>query len=219
MKPGPVPKPNARRQRHATPATLEGVRGPTIVPPEPPPGLPPVVLGWWRDLWASELGPLLRTTDMPALRRLFQAYADRERVREQMRPKGRRPQPRQRKDEGHNDFLHRQAVWRREQAMTEFVVYDDRGGVKINPLMRLADELEARIVALEDRLAMNPASRAKLGLAQMRARTLAEHNAITTGPDEASESDEITPDDPRYVLIEIEDARRTRRRRTKGADE
>lgn len=217
MKAGPTPKLAERRQRHGKPQTLEAapprVAGiVTVSPPEPPANLPPLVAQWWNAFWSSDLAPLLRATDLPVIHRLFQAYADRERVRDEMAPKTRRPAPKQRKGEGHNDFLHRQAQWRREEAMTEWVIHDDRGGVKASPLYRIASEIESTIVALEDRLAMSPAARAKLGLAALRAQTLAEHNAQTIGALPTEPDD----DDPRQVL-RLEQ-RRTRRPTERGEE-
>jgi phage terminase small subunit len=215
MKGGPAPKPDATRQRHGKPQTLSlsGVR--VVDPPSPPAGLSPAVRGWWRAFWDSDLAPLLRATDLPALARLFEAYSDRERVRKQMNPNAdRKPTPpRQRKGEGHNDWQHRQSVWRREQAMAEFVVYDDRGGVKSNPLVRIAADLDSTIVALEDRFGFNPAARAKLGLSQLRVMTLAEQNAAQA----AAPRDPEEPDygDPRDSLRVLQTKPRRSRRPTR----
>lgn len=199
MKPGPTPKASARRQRHGEPKTLgvpgTGTRGAFEQAPEPPAGLSGQVARWWDMFWSSDLAELIRPTDLPSLRRLYELYEDRERVRGQLRSRRRTPKPRKRAGEGHNDYEHRVATWRREQQMTEWLVYDDRGGVKPNPLLRIAHEIEDRITALEDRFALNPAARAKLGLAQMRAQTLAEQNAAQL----AAAGDE-PEDDPRSVL-------------------
>lgn len=196
MKPGPPPKDAAKRQRHGRARTL--ISGDALLSvdavPDPPAGLGSEVAGRWWDLWASDLAPLLRTTDLPALKRLFELYEDREQVRAEMRPKRKATPPKQRAGEAHNDFEHRRAVYRREQAMTRWVVYDDRGGVKVNPLVRLVGDLEAQIVALEDRFALSPTARAKLGLSQLRARTLAESNEATMAEATTDESD------PRHVL-------------------
>jgi hypothetical protein len=164
--------------------------------PAPPAGLSGPIAARWRELWTSELAPLIRSTDLPILTRLYEAYQDREDVRAEMHPKRTTP-PRRRTGETHNAFEHRCAEYRRSQAMTKWVVFDDRGGVKTNPLVGILNAIDERIMQMEDRLALNPTARAKLGLVQIRGLTLQQQNALQL----AEHPDDPPEDDPRVVLL------------------
>lgn len=200
MKPGPKPKEPGRRQRHGGQA-LEAPRGSALLEagrrPKPPAGLSAQVAVGWRELWNSELAPFIRVTDLPALTRLFQLREEAARTRAELRPKT-SPRPRRRKGEEHNDWMARQADWRRNQVASARLIKDGKGGYKLNPLLGYLDRLEAQVVALEDRFALNLQSRAKIGLAQLRAETLAEQNSKQEAQQQASDEPE---EDPRDALV------------------
>jgi hypothetical protein len=203
-----IPKDPQLRQRRnklkppATGVVLERGRPPAPV------GLVPSVVAMWNEFWGSELAPFIRTTDMPALKRLFHHYDELERVRKELKPPRRAPEPRRRKGESFNDFERRQARWRRQQAAAGRLVHDDRGGVKVNPLARYALEIEERINALEDRFGFSMKARQQLGLNELKARTLQQQNAL-----QFAQLDTKNLPDPREALVIAMDQTRRRSRR------
>ena len=201
-----------RRQRRNKPQVLSiGGLGEGGEIPEAPAGLLTVTRKAWAEFWTTPLAMHMQVTDLPALRRLFRYYDESERVIAEMRPKRRAPEPKRRANEHANDYSHRQAVWRREQAATGLLVHDDRGGSKLNPLARYRLELDERVNALEDRFGLSLAARQKIGLAQLKAQTLAESNAKTIA--EPTDSDDS---DPRAVLRLDQAKSRRKAARPKG---
>ncbi len=77
--PGPIPKPDDRRQRQNTRPEL-----PTTAPgpaPDPPAGLLKTTRDQWETYWRSSLARYVdQDTDRPAIERLFTLYDERERA-------------------------------------------------------------------------------------------------------------------------------------------
>lgn len=90
---GPSPKDPSARQRRNTPRALELVAAarevaevvPIVVPPAPA-GLLKKTTERWAKFWTSSVAALVdRTSDMPALERLFELYDDADRYRAAIR--------------------------------------------------------------------------------------------------------------------------------------
>lgn len=87
---GPAPKDPAARQRRNMPRALELVaQAAEVVPvahPDPPAGLLKRTVDRWEAFWTSPVASLVdRTSDMPALERLFELYDDCARFRAAIR--------------------------------------------------------------------------------------------------------------------------------------
>ncbi len=178
MQGGPLRKPDRLRQRRNKPRTMAVAPrdGSVRLVHKPPSGLCSDVAQGWLDFWDDELSSLVGRLDLPALRRLFVLYDEWERTFVALRAKP-PARPKRRAGEDHNDFQRRVAQWNLAVSETGRLVHSPKGGMALNPLLRYLEELEREIVALEDRFSLTPAARQKMGLAELRAQMLAEHNA------------------------------------------
>lgn len=89
---GPTPKDPESRQRRNAPRVLELVPDSSVTQivrktnPKPPAGLLSKTARQWEDFWTSPVAALVdRTSDMPALERLFELYDDCARFRAAIR--------------------------------------------------------------------------------------------------------------------------------------
>lgn len=88
---GPAPKDAAARQRRNAPRALElvaavGAQVAALKAPPPPDGLLKRTVERWEAFWTSPVASLVdRTSDMPALERLFELYDDCARFRRSIR--------------------------------------------------------------------------------------------------------------------------------------
>ena len=116
---GPAPKPastRARRNKAATRATLKADA--SIIAPELPPhidGWHPMVLEWWRDLWASPMAPEYDDADRHGLFELAMLR---------------------------NDFWNATSLLDRKLAATEIRLQDQRFGLSPIDRRRLQWEIE-----------------------------------------------------------------------------
>jgi phage terminase small subunit len=139
----------------------------------------------------------IRSSDMPALIRLFVFYDEFNRAYHDLRYK---PRPPKRKPgEDGAVWNARLAKFKMDLMQTGRIVRGAQGQLAMNPVLRYMDALSKQITALEDRFGFNLATRQKLGLNALRARTLAEQNAmlITDVGDEA----EAEAEDPTIAAL------------------
>ena len=80
-------KPASRRQRSTTRdvGLIEG--GAFLAAPPPPAGLTKTTRDRWARFWSTPMAGLVKPSDMPALERLFQLYADEAKARRAVRGK------------------------------------------------------------------------------------------------------------------------------------
>ena len=200
-----------RRQRRNKPKPPAIVRVGGGEVPDPPAGLLAPTRKAWTEFWSTQLATHMQVTDLPALRRLFMHYDELDRIEAALKPRKRAPLKR-RADETYNDFEARKAARRREQQASDLLVHEPKGGHRLNPLLRYRLDVEATVNALEDRFGLSLASRQKIGLAQLKAQTLAESNAKTiAAPGDTDDSD------PRAVLRIDQAKSRRKPARPKGA--
>lgn len=75
--PGPPPNPNSESTRRRGRLQVLAPPDPTIRP-DPPATLTPVAIAAWDAFWQSPMARFVIPTDLPALRRLFRLYDQRE---------------------------------------------------------------------------------------------------------------------------------------------
>lgn len=170
-------KPAGRRQNRVT-KDLTPVPSVPVEVPKPSSTWLKITRDGWEELWSSDLASQILPTDRPALTRLYDWRDELERTRRQMR------------------------VMTRE-ASKEPLVEGSQGQPVRNPmfqvldvLMRSALAIEARIVALEDRLGLSPKARLGLGVTQQKGQSLAMQNARIAEALQEAMSD---TNDPRAV--------------------
>lgn len=176
-------KPPGERQRRDTKDTVVKLVPGGLVVPDPSPGWLPVVGDEWSGFWADDqLRSLVRESQVPALRRLFDW----------------------------RDKLHRawaEAETLRQAVGGDHMVAGSMGQERANPLYELAGKAEARalqiegrIEALEDRFGLTPGAMLKLGVDFQRQQSLQARNALIS---EAMAGDadprRSAPDDPRAL--------------------
>lgn len=157
----PARKSPERRQRRNTPelgAVTVLPSGGSVRPVASPDWLPETVAEW-EALWSSDLVSVIQSTDHPAISRLFDW---RDRLTRTLRLE--------------------QAL--RDQAIESPFVDGSKGQPVANPLFASAEQagskalqIEARIVALEDRLGLSPRARLGLGVTQQQGINLAGQNS------------------------------------------
>jgi hypothetical protein len=157
-------------------------------PPPPPQNLLPVVRLFWDNFWESPLADYIHKTDLPALYRLFHLYNENELTHEAMH-KEPPPRPEQGQDETHNDYLSRLADWNHARKSMGRLI-PGTSGLKLNPLLKYIDGMQADILALEDRFGLTLRARQMLGLNQIRAKTLMEQNQADVKALEEFDDDE-----------------------------
>lgn len=81
---GPLPKPPETAQGHR-PHELVLLKGGAKKAPRPPSGLTPATRKAWHAYWASEVSSVAQEVALPAIRRLFELYDQRERAMELVR--------------------------------------------------------------------------------------------------------------------------------------
>lgn len=193
----PPRKPDSKRTRHGeSKPKVQRVQALVLDRPEPPPDLLESTLESWDAFWDSPLADYVQRTDLPALRRLFIDYDELDRTRAAMyRDPGPKPEEGEYPDESHNEYQHRIGEYNATVAAQGRLVRNPRGGLSLNPLLNHMRILESNIIKQEDRFGFNLRARQELGLNEMRARTLAEQNAMQVGGDDDDEGD-----DPRATL-------------------
>lgn len=132
----------------------------------------------WSDLWMSDLSSQIRNTDHPALIRLFDWRDEQARCR-------------------------KRAKAARKVAESEPTVEGSKGQPVANPMWDVAKsqddlalQIETRIVALEDRLALSPKARLAIGVTQQKGQSLAMANAQIAA---AIEKEMRAATDPRSI--------------------
>lgn len=192
----PTKKPPAKSQRHGEkPKVPARVQAFALDAPEPPPNLLPVITQAWDEFWTSPLADFIQRTDLLALRRLFTDYDELERTRAALYKEA-GPKPDEAEYESHNDYQHAMGEYNAAVLANGRLIRDPRGGLRINPLLSHMRVLESNIIKQEDRFGFSLRSRQELGLNEIRARTLAEQNALQLGGDDDGPDD----DDPRTSL-------------------
>lgn len=156
-------KPADRRQNRATADIGLVVAHARSAPPAPHPSTRKPLLAAtveaWDAFWSSKLSSLVDDADLPALRRLFRMYDERERL----------------------DRSYRAQRFVEGGATGKAIV--------VHPAAGQISSLDARITALEDRFGLTPLARLKLGLTLgAAARSLEDFNR-EFDEDEAGEED------------------------------
>jgi hypothetical protein len=143
----------------------------TLVPPRPPTGLPAAVRKAWAELWSSDVAVLLQRSDLAALRRLFQLYAEREHCHDVVtsRRVTKLPLDEAMKVGASGSLVHELG----EDGETHsFVLIEHEGRVALgsqgqmvlSPWARDLRTIDAEIRQLEDRFGLNVRARAGLQL-------------------------------------------------------
>jgi hypothetical protein len=143
----------------------------TLEPPRPPTGLPAVVRRAWSELWQSDVAVLLQRSDLPALRRLFQLYAEREQCHDHVTSQRVTKLP---LDEALRSGASGELVHELDDEGTThtfvLVQHDGRvalgsqGQLVLSPYARDLRTIDAEIRQLEDRFGLNVRARANLQL-------------------------------------------------------
>lgn len=161
-------KPAAQRQNRST-KDLEPVEATvvTLVPASSPANLPEADSSWlaetkreWDAVHQSVLAGYINETDVPGLRRCMQWRDEQRRC------------------------MKRARTYRKLAEETP-MVEGSTGQLKASPMFELANKeddralvIEAKIVALEDRLALSPKARLALGVTEQKGHNLAAQNTL-----------------------------------------
>lgn len=186
---GPPRKPDNLRQRRNKRPELAVVEGGRLTRPGAPEGVLPSTVALWDSFWdESELATFLQPTDLPAITRLFIYYDEWTRAHKTVTYTPR--QPIQRRGETNQMFAIRVTQYQRDLKLSSRVVPGAQGQPMLNPLIKRMDALEKEITQLEDRFGFNLAARQRMGLNQLKAKTLHDQNELLRHAGEADRNDD-----------------------------
>jgi hypothetical protein len=142
-----------------------------VKPPARPRGLPPAVRRAWDDFWSSDIAYLLDRSDLHAVRRLFQLYAEREQCHDHVTSQRvtKLPLEEALKSGASGELVH-ELDDEGETHTFVLVQHDGRvalgsqGQLVLSPYARDLRTIDAEIRQLEDRFGLNVRARASLAV-------------------------------------------------------